>query len=330
MKNHQPPKLADRFLNWILKAELIEEVFGDLEEKFEKQLNKKSPFKAKANYWYQTINYLRPFAVRNNLITDLNPFFMWQHNLKLAFRNSVRDKSTFLINLIGLSTGLACTILIGLWVMDEWQVDKFHEKDGQLYTVMIHHAQTDGINTNDYSQGGLLDKALAEDLPEVVAATQESEAIPMPFILTKEGQKVKGFGKFVRPNFLDLFSYELREGDRKTLFQDRQSIAISEALALKLFDTKDAVGRTVEWEILSLKETVTVTGVFKKPNANSTNQFDLLLPFQIYENLINVQWGNYNAKTFVELQENVNVVDLNARLATYLKENREMIKKLYS
>ena len=320
MKNHQPPKRANQFLEWILKPNLVEEVLGDLEEKFDQHLNKKSPFKAKANYWYQTLNYCRPFAIRNNIITDLNPFFMWTHNLKLAFRSSIRDKSTFLINLIGLSTGLACTILIALWVMDEWQVDKFHEKNDQLYTVMIHHAQSDGINTNDYTQGGLLDKALAEDLPEVVAATQESEAIPMPFILTKEAQKVKGFGKFVRPNFFDLFSYELLAGDRKTLFQDRQSILISEDLALKLFDTKDAVGKTVDWEILSLKEKVTVTGIFKKPSTHSTNQFDLLLPFQIYENLINVQWGNYNAKTYVQLQENVDVEGLNARLATYLKE----------
>lgn len=320
MKNYQPPKLANQFLEWILKADLVEEVLGDLEEKFDTQINKKSPFKAKANYWYQTLNYLRPFAIRNNLITDLNPFFMWTHNLKLAFRNSIRDKSTFFINLIGLSTGLACTLLIALWVMDEWQVDKFHKKEGQLYTAMIHHGQSDGIKTRDFSQGGLLDKALLADFPEVAAATQESEAIPMPFILTKEAQKVKGFGKFVRPNFFDLFSFDLKAGDRKTLFQDRQSIAISEELALKLFDTKEAVGRTVEWEILSLKEKVTVTGVFKRPGANSTNQFDLLLPFQIYENLISVQWGNYNAKTYVQLHENVDVNALNARLTPYIRE----------
>ena len=317
---YQPPKLANRFLTWMLKPDLVEEVLGDLEEKYTAQLKKKSPFKAKVNYWYQTLNYCRPFAIRNNLITDLNPFFMWTHNLKLAFRNSIRDKSTFFINLIGLSTGLACTILIALWVMDEWQVDKFHEKEGQLYTAMIHHQQSDGVNTASYTQGGLLDKALLQDFPEVVAATQESEAIPMPFILTKEAQKVKGFGRFVRPNYFDLFSYELRDGNRATLFQDRQSIAISEELALKLFDTKDAVGRMVEWEILSLKEKVTVTGVFKKPSTNSTNQFDLLLPFQIYENLINVQWGNYNAKTYIQLQEGVDVTALNDRLLNYLKE----------
>ena len=137
MKNHQSPKLANQFLEWILKKDLVEEVLGDLDEKFDRQLNNKSPLKAKANYWYQTLNYCRPFAIRNNLITALNPFFMWTHNLKLAFRNSIRDKSTFLINLIGLSTGLACTILIALWVMDEWQVDKFHEKEGQLYTACL-------------------------------------------------------------------------------------------------------------------------------------------------------------------------------------------------
>ncbi|MEM1122073.1 MAG: ABC transporter permease [Bacteroidota bacterium] len=319
-ENQPIPTLANRLLEWALKPDLLEEILGDLAEKYEQQLNQKSPFKAKVNYWYQTLNYLRPFALRNNLITDLNPFFMWQHHFKLAFRNSVRDKSTFFINLIGLSTGLACTILIALWVMDEWQVDKFHEKENHLYRAMIHHDQSDGINTNDYTPGGLLDKALLEDFPEVKAATQESEAIPMPFLLTKNASKMKGFGRFVRPNFLDLMSYELVLGDRTKLFEGPQSIAISEGLALKLFDTEEAVGQTVEWEILGIKQKATVTGIFKKPGNNSTDQFDLLLPFQIYEGLINVQWGNYNAKTYVELQENTDVVALNSQLANYLKE----------
>ena len=70
-----PPKYAEKFLEWVLKKDLAEEVLGDLKEKFYGSLKNKSPFRAKANYWYQTLNYLRPFAIKNNLITDLN---LWQ------------------------------------------------------------------------------------------------------------------------------------------------------------------------------------------------------------------------------------------------------------
>ena len=111
-QQEKPPKYAQKLLRWFLKAELEEEVLGDLEEKFYEKLKKQSSFRAKVNYWYQVYNYLRPFAIRNDLITDTNPFFMWRHHLKISFRNFQRERSTFLINLIGLSTGLACTLLI--------------------------------------------------------------------------------------------------------------------------------------------------------------------------------------------------------------------------
>ena len=334
-RNQPTPKLANRFLKWVLKPDLVEEVLGDLEEKFDKKLNQKSPFKAKANYWYQTLNYCRPFAIRNNLITDLNPFFMWQHNFKLAFRNGMRDKPTFFINLIGLTTGLACALLIALWVMDEWQVDKFHEKQDRLYSAMIHHAQADGINTDRGTQGGLLHTALEEDIPEVINAVQESEPIPMPFILKNGDKIIKEKGKFAETDLFKLFSYELTAGDKSTFLNDRQSIAISEKLAIQLFGEKDVVGKTLEWEILHLKEKVTVTGVFKAPKANSTDQFELLVPFEIFEELINVQWGNYNTRTYVELQKNVDVEALNTRLKTYLagkpdNENEILFLKPYA
>lgn len=72
---------------------------------------------------------------------------MFYYNLKIAFRNFKTNKSTFLINLIGLSTSLACTLLIGLWVMDELSYDHFHEQDAQLYQVM----ENENKNIHDIS-----------------------------------------------------------------------------------------------------------------------------------------------------------------------------------
>ena len=82
----QPPEKATRFLLWFLKDELAEEVLGDLEAKFHEQLEQNSAFKAKVNYWFQVFHYLRPFALRTNIFSTLNPFFMLRHNIKISWR----------------------------------------------------------------------------------------------------------------------------------------------------------------------------------------------------------------------------------------------------
>ncbi|MEM0992245.1 MAG: permease prefix domain 2-containing transporter, partial [Bacteroidota bacterium] len=79
--NRTPPKYAKKLIQVLLKEALTEEILGDLEEQFQRKLKSKTLARAKMDYWYQTINYLRPFALKNIQITEFNPFFMWRHNL---------------------------------------------------------------------------------------------------------------------------------------------------------------------------------------------------------------------------------------------------------
>jgi hypothetical protein len=87
---------------------------------------------------------------------------MFRHHLLLFFRSSLRSKSTFFINLIGLSTGLACALLIYLWMSDELLVDKFHEKDSRLYQVMQNSKEDNAIQTHEDTRG-LMASALARN-----------------------------------------------------------------------------------------------------------------------------------------------------------------------
>ena len=91
---------------------------------------------------------------------------MFWHNLLIIYRSFKRFKSAFIINLLGLSTGLASALLIYLWVNDELHMDKFHEKDGRLYQVMESHKQNDGWATTVETAGPLADALIAE-MPEV-------------------------------------------------------------------------------------------------------------------------------------------------------------------
>src|SRR5215211_3529300 len=94
---------------------------------------------------------------------------MLQHHLLIAYRNLRRHKGSFFINLIGLSTGLACAFLIYLWVMDEKGFDKFHQKDGQLFQVMELSKENGNTVVHKATQGPLA-AAMVKDLPEVQGA----------------------------------------------------------------------------------------------------------------------------------------------------------------
>ena len=92
---------------------------------------------------------------------------MLEHHLLLIYRNFKRFKSSFFINLIGLSTGLACTLLIYLWVDDEFKVDKFHANDSRLYKLMEYQQNaTNNVRVTD-STPGLLAEELEGNIPEV-------------------------------------------------------------------------------------------------------------------------------------------------------------------
>ena len=135
-----PPKYALKFLRWFCREDCIEEIEGDLTELFKKQYEH-SPAKAKWKFTWSVLKYFRPEFVRKIKTNyHTNPAAMFRHNFLITYRNFLRYKSSFLINLIGLSTGLACALLIYLWVADELSVDKFHQKDEQLYQVLQKHA----------------------------------------------------------------------------------------------------------------------------------------------------------------------------------------------
>ena len=134
-KNQQPSKLAEKLLSWFVKDDLLDEILGDLYE-YHEELVDQPGWKRKLFYWFHVVNFLRPFALKGLSKSNSNYTTMFRHSLLISFRNFKRYKSSFFINLIGLSTALTCVTLIYLWVNDELQMDKFHEKGDNIFHVM--------------------------------------------------------------------------------------------------------------------------------------------------------------------------------------------------
>lgn len=240
---------------------------------------------------------------------------MIRHHLLLVYRNFKRFKTTFLINLIGLSTGLGCALLIYLWVTDELAVDKFHENDGRLFQVMERQQHTGDIRITD-STPWLLSEALEDEFPEVAYSVV---ATPTYWYngqtLSVNNNAIKANGKYAGKDFFNVFSYKLIQGNKNQVLADKSSIAISQDLALKLFDTDDnVIGKTVEFQH---SEIYKVSGVFQDPGSESSEYFDFVLPAQILtegdEGRTN--WGNAGPNTFILLKDGVHVEHLEKKIA---------------
>lgn len=246
---------------------------------------------------------------------------MLQHNLILLYRNFKRFKSTFFINLIGLSTGLASALLIYLWVNDELSVDKFHDKDDRLYQVMTNVPENGGWNTVVDTPGPLA-QALVEEMAEVEYVA--SVAPPNwrgfdRFILTVGQQDIKATGEFAGKDYFHIFSYGLLQGEAGKVLTDKHSIVISDELAMKLFDTtRGVVGKTIQ---LNHEQEYLVSGVFTKTSATSSVRFDFVLPFEAYLEIASQykSWQDFGPHTYVVLREGTDLNAFNAKIQHFLQ-----------
>lgn len=251
---------------------------------------------------------------------------MLPYPLLLIYRNFKRFKSTFFINLIGLSTGLAGALLIYLWVSDECSFDRYHALDGRLYQVMENRRTAAGIETQSGTVP-LLAEALRREMPEIefVATTTPVPFFP-PFTLAAGGRQLTAVPKYADPAFFQLFSYPLLVGTPATVLRDKHAIVLSEALATKLFHSpQNSLGKAVEWQMAAdSKQTSLVAGVFAGVPRNSSEQFDFVLPFASFRDRMQmseaIKWdddGPFN--TYLALKEGADPAQFQAKLARLLK-----------
>jgi predicted permease len=256
---------------------------------------------------------------------------MLKHNLILFFRNIKRYKSTFAINIIGLSSGLACVLLIALWVLDELQFDTFHKNDKQLYQVWNKFENPRGTMVINWTPD-LLAETMAEKLPEVKYAT--AQTLPEWFEKTPllvNGKIIKAPGIFGDEDYFKIFSYPLLQGNKEQVLADINAIVISESLANRLFgSTENVIGKTIEWNANNMSGKHQVSGVFKDVPSNSTTQFDFVLPFENWKKQITqiggrIDWVSNNPATYIVLKEGTNVEAFAKKIETFTKQQDKKV-----
>jgi ABC-type antimicrobial peptide transport system permease subunit len=244
---------------------------------------------------------------------------MIKNYLKAALRNISRHKGYSFINFFGLSLGMACFIMMFLWIQNELGFDHFNENIEEIYRAAIKDYKGDKI-THYVAGPAPLGPALVEEFPEFLNYARYFP-IEGRWPLKINGESIEGLNIcVVDPPFFKMFTYPLIKGDPGTALSHLESIVISEDMSRKYYANQDPM----EAFIGIYRKNYKVTGVMKNVPLDSHLQFDCVIPFGIWESWSKeyVSWEYDSYATYLLVQKNTDIAQLNRKIAGLLKKYR--------
>ncbi len=254
---------------------------------------------------------------------------MIRNYFKIAWRNLIRNKSFSVLNILGLSIGLAVVMLITIWINYEINYDQFHENNDRIYEVN-NQADVDGEIWTWNSTPKIMAPVIKKDYPEVAYVSRYY--YDSPYMLSTGNKRLKSLGTTVDPEFLKIFSFPLLQGNIETVLSDVKSVVITQNLAKKLFGDKDPVGEIIK---IDNTDNFTVTGVLKDLPQNTGFKFELLIPWAYlgHKGWDDTYWGNNSVATYVMLKEGTDYDKFSKKIKNlrekYDKASPEMVTYLH-
>lgn len=244
---------------------------------------------------------------------------IWNY-FKIAWRNFKKEKAFTLTNVIGMSLGITCGILIYLWIQDE---RSFNTSDEAVCYVMVNHFLSQGdIKTYNASP-----QPLRAVLEEKYSAIDKAAVVSWNYDMAfKKGDKIfQRNGTDASPELFDIFQITFKEGDHRLLFDQPNALVVSESFAEAYFGkhwrSLNVIGKGINND---QGETFTLSGVFQNMPDNATLDFDFVIPyeFRLSKRTWLNHWGNFSNRMFVRLAENVSLEQANAQIETAIIDNR--------
>jgi putative ABC transport system permease protein len=254
---------------------------------------------------------------------DFMPDLIWNY-FKIAWRRIRRHKGFAFINIAGLALGMACAIIILLWVQNELSYDRFHENRDSLFRVA---AFVTFPNSSAHTALGPppLAPALKEEFSEIIQSTRFDDC---PRIVFRYQDKAyyEEKGVLVDPSFFEMFTFPFIQGNPQTALSDPFSVILTAKTAAKYFGTEDPLSK----DLLIEGQLMKVTGVLKDVPENSHIQFNFVLPFELKRLLgDNIDyWGNTNTYAYVQLNKEANPAEVDKKIENFLSEKLATIFRM--
>ncbi len=247
---------------------------------------------------------------------------MFKSYLKTTLRNIKKHLGYSLINIMGLAIGMACCILILLFIFDELSYDKFHENNDRIYRVTRQWFNEDGVSSLHLGQvAPPIGPLLENDFPEIIHAVRIIGAGGL--LVGRNGnffEEPRFF--FAEEDFFNVFTYEMIAGDPATALRNPMTVVITQEMAQKYFGSENPLGQSITVKADPIKVDMTVTGVIKTMPHNSHFHADILGSFKTYEAVAGEaemrNWGSNNYNTYLLLEENYDISRLKNQLDPFI------------
>ncbi|HMG92074.1 MAG TPA: ABC transporter permease [Chryseolinea sp.] len=311
-KNISPPKLATWILHWYCKTQLLEDLEGDLNQYFERNLKSKGAFRAKLIYVLDVIKFCRPYTMRRPKPASLfNEVILYQNYYKTSLRTIGRNKLFSSINVFGLAISMCVALLLIAFFMEVRSFDDFHINGDRIFRVNNRLTESNGTPYNYASTSMLTSRKITENITGIEQLTSIHKGFNKDISYNNKTIPLRGF--WADENFFKIFSFELISGNAATALKDPKSLVLTESSSMRIFNTTDALGKIVSVDTVDFK----VTAVIKDIPLNSHLRFDMLGSYISIDNVTSarsaewLKWDNmWDHYVYILISHSKNVLDV--------------------
>ena len=315
----RPPRWAERFLGWFCNPELLPEIQGDLHELFQRKVTENGLLKARWWYLLNILSFFRPFAIkREKSAYTINHTDMLKNYFKIAFRNLLSKKFYSAINILGLSIGMTCCMLIFLYVSHELSYDKFHTKASRIYRLVTN------IKTpTETGKSGVTSAPVAPTLKADFPEVEKMVRLRNSSILIQRGdvQFQEDDAMMADSAFFEVFDFQLLQGNPHMALVAPFSVVLTKDAARKYFGEENPMGQRLR---MDNTYDMTVTGVMQNVPENSHFTFDILISMSTLLEKMQPereeQWGSISFLSYVLLSGKADPEMLEAKLPAFLEK----------
>lgn len=319
MRTHKRNTLKHRILGGLVRSSVRESALQDLDEHFNRIKTSRGKIIAMLWIGIQVLSLI-PDLIKDSLSWSSA---MFVNHFKIVIRNIRRHKGYSFINMAGLAVGMACVVLILLWIQDELSYDRFHEKGDDIFRIIVE--EEEGFRSAGTCPIPLAPR-LKQTFPEILESTRFCNGF-QDFLVECDGRTFSEEIGIVDPSFLLMFSFSLSMGDPQNALSDPHSVIMTETKARKYFGNQDPMGKTLQ-VLSSHQEKITfrVAGILEDIPRNSHLQVQLFVPFQIIHKLVwwvkdYEKWGDWSYYTYVLAKKDISIPDVNIKINELVKQN---------
>ncbi len=312
-KHNKPPRLAQWLLSHILPDGEWQTPLGDFEEFYNDISGEKGVFRAWLWYWGQIIN-LMPRKLINTIYWSV---VMLKNYIKITLRNLLRHKGYSSINILGLATGIVCSIFILLYVLFELSYDKYHPDVDRTYLIAVSRKSESGIELAG-SNMPLLAPTLKEKFPQVESAARLNSGWIVQVKADDQIFKEQGLWH-ANPEIFQVFSIPFIQGTPESALDRPNTAVLTEQMTMKYFGDKNPIGETIKVGNRDYE----ITGIIQNSPLSTAFKYEIIMSWKTVENdEFNQGWhaGMLGTACIIKLKPEANPEEFENQISALLHE----------